>query len=68
MPTEPFYGTSFGKLEQGVILMCSRDGFFQHFVIEGEEFKEAKHQFLRRLDEFYSGMDNNSDALVSGTG
>ena len=28
----------------------------------------AKHQFLRRLDEFYSGMDNNSDALVSGTG
>ena len=65
MAHDAVYGTN---IEQGVILMCSRDGFFQHFVIEGEEFREAKHQFLRRLDEFYSGMDNNGDALVSGAG
>jgi hypothetical protein len=37
-------------------------------MIEGEEFRDAKHKFLRRLDEFYSSMDNNSDVVVSGTG
>ena len=65
MAHDAVYGTS---IEQGVIMMCSKDGYYQQFMIEGEEFREAKHQFLRRLDEFYSGMDNNSDALVSGTG
>ena len=65
MAHDAVYGTN---IEQGVILMCSRDGFFQHFVIEGEEFRQAKHKFLGRLDEFYNGMGNNSDAVVSGTG
>ena len=65
MAHDAVYGTS---IEQGVIMMCSKDGYYQQFMIEGEEFRDAKHQFLRRLDEFYSGMDNNSDALVSGTG
>ena len=46
-------------------MMCSKDGFYQQFVIEGEEFRDAKHNFLRRLDGFYS-MDNNSDAVVRG--
>ena len=65
MAHDAVYGTS---IEQGVIMMCSKDGYYQQFMIEGEEFRDAKHQFLRRLDEFYSGMDNNSDALVSGAG
>ena len=46
-------------------MMCSKDGFYQQFVIEGKEFKDAKHKFLGRLDGFYS-MDNNSDAVVRG--
>ena len=33
-------------------------------MIEGDEFRQAKHNFLGRLDEFYS-MDNNSAAVVS---
>ena len=65
MAHDAVYGTS---IEQGVIMMCSKDGYYQQFVIEGEEFRDAKHKFLGRLDEFYSSMDNNSDALVSGTG
>ena len=65
MAHDAVYGTN---IEQGVILMCSRDGFFQHFVIEGEEFRQAKYNFLGRLSEFYSSMDNNSNALVSGAG
>ena len=54
------YGTS---IEQGIIMMCSKDGFYQQFMIEGEEFRDAKHKFLGRLDEFYS-MDNNSTTVV----
>ena len=65
MAHDAVYGTS---IEQGVIMMCSKDGYYQQFMIEGDEFRRAKHKFLGRLDEFYSGMDNNSDALVSGTG
>ena len=65
MAHDAVYGTS---IEQGVIMMCSKDGYYQQFVIEGEEFRDAKHKFLGRLDEFYSSMDNNSDAVVSGSG
>ena len=42
-------------IELGVIMMCSKDGYYQQFVIEGKEFRDAKHEFLRRLDQFYGG-------------
>ena len=60
MAHDAVYGTS---IEQGIIMMCSKDGFYQQFMIEGEEFRDAKHKFLGRLDEFYS-MDNNSTTVV----
>jgi|TARA_R110000796_G_scaffold137484_1_gene253606 ATP-dependent exoDNAse (exonuclease V) beta subunit len=41
-------------IEKGVILMCSKDLYYQEFVIEGKEYRSAKHGFLRRLDQFYS--------------
>ena len=65
MAHDAVYGTS---IEQGVIMMCSKDGYYQQFMIEGDEFRQAKHKFLGRLDEFYNDMGNNSDAVVSGTG
>ena len=65
MAHDAVYGTS---IEQGVIMMCSKDGYYQQFMIEGEEFRQAKHEFLGRVNEFYSSMDNNSDAVVSGSG
>jgi len=63
MAHDAVYGTT---IEQGVIMMCSKDGFYQQFVIEGKEFQQAKHKFLGRIDEYYNRMDNNSDALVRG--
>ena len=60
MAHDAVYGTS---IEQGVIMMCSKDGFYQQFMIEGEEFRSAKHNFLRRLNEFYN-LDNNSEPVV----
>ena len=62
MAHDAVYGTN---IEQGVIMMCSKDGFYQQFVIEGKEFRDAKHKFLGRLNEFYN-LDNNSDAVVRG--
>ena len=63
MAHDIIYGTEINK---GVIMMCSKDLYYQEFVIKGEEFREAKHKFLGRLDEFYNSMDNNSNALVGG--
>jgi len=36
-----------------VIMMCSKDNYYQEFVIEGKEFQKYKHNFLRRVDEYY---------------
>ena len=44
------YGT---KIDQGVILMCTPDCYFQKFVIRGKEFVKHQHNFLRRLDQYY---------------
>ena len=41
------------QIDQGVILMCTPDCFFQKFVVRGKEFVKYQHQFLRRLDEYY---------------
>ena len=62
MAHDAVYGTA---IEQGVIMMCSKDGYYQQFMIEGDEFRQAKHNFLGRLNEFYN-MDNNSTSVVSG--
>jgi len=50
MAHDAVYGTS---IEKGVIMMCSKDLYYQEFVIEGEEYRAAQHDFLRRLDQFY---------------
>ena len=34
------------QIQQGVILMCSKDGCFQKFVVSDKEFKEYKYAFL----------------------
>ena len=47
-------------VEQGVILMCSKDGFFQKFTSNGEEFTSFKHKFLKKVGEFYQKRGNRS--------
>jgi hypothetical protein len=51
------YRTSITK---GVIMMCSKDLYYQEFVIEGLELQKYKHNFLRKVDQYY--------AQNSGTG
>ena len=44
------FGTS---IEQGVILMCTPDNFFQRFIVNGSEFREWKWKWLRKIDQYY---------------
>ena len=41
------------KITKGVVMMCSKDNYYQEFIVEGEEFKKYAHNFLRRVDEYY---------------
>jgi len=41
------------QITKGVVMMCTKDNYYQQFVIEGEEFKKSMHNFLRRVDEYY---------------
>ena len=49
------------KITKGVVMMCTKDNYYQEFVIEGLEFQKYMHNFLRRVDEYY-----NSRAKTSG--
>ena len=51
------FGTSIAK---GVVMMCSKDNYYQEFIVEGEEFKKYAHNFLRRVDEYYSSRAKTS--------
>jgi genome maintenance exonuclease 1 len=41
------------KIQSGIILMCSKDCFFQKFEVHDEEFQGYMHEFLRRVDQYY---------------
>jgi genome maintenance exonuclease 1 len=45
------YGTN---IQKGVNLICTKDNFYQEFIFEGEEFKKAKYDWLRRVDQYYN--------------
>ena len=44
------YGT---RIEQGVIMMCTPDLFYQQFVLNGSRFRQYKWKWLWRLSEYY---------------
>lgn len=41
------------EIQTGVILMCSQNFEFQHWVIEGKEFEEHLDRWLSRVEKFY---------------
>ena len=47
------------EITKGVVMMCSKDNYYQEFVIEGKEFQKYKHDFLRRVDEYYKQRSSN---------
>ena len=41
------------NIEQGIIMMCTPELYFQEFKFEGEEMRRYRHQFLARLSEYH---------------
>ena len=41
------------KIEQGIIMVCTPDLYYQEFVVSGAELRQWKHKFLKRLDMYY---------------
>ena len=41
------------NIEQGVIMVCTPDLYYQEFVVSGAELRQYKHKFLKRLDSYH---------------
>ena len=50
------------QIEQGVILMCTPDNFFQKFTVNGREFRELKWEWLQKVDKYY--VTNKSQSVA----
>ena len=44
------------EIEQGVVLMCSRDLTFQRFELEGEKFVRATNAFMKKLNAYNASI------------
>ena len=42
------------EIQSGIILMCSKDGFFQKFEVSDKEFQVYMHTFLKKVDQYYA--------------
>ena len=47
------------NITKGVVMMCSKDNYYQEFVVEGTKFQQYQHDFLRRVNEYYQKRDRN---------
>ena len=41
------------NIQQGVVLMCSKDGYFQEFIVSERDFQKYQHEWLKRVDLYY---------------
>ena len=44
------------EIQSGIILMCSKDGFFQKFEVSDKEFQGYMHTFLKKVDQYYQNV------------
>ena len=41
------------QIEQGIIMVCTPDLYYQEFKVNGAELRQWKHKFLKRLDMYH---------------
>jgi len=41
------------QIQQGVIMVCTPDLYYQEFKCEGEKMRHYRHEFLKRLSQFH---------------
>ena len=49
------------SIEQCIIMICTPDLYYQEFRIDGANLRRAKHDFLRRLDQYYDLMQDEKE-------
>ena len=53
------------KIEQGIIMVCTPDLYYQEFLVNWAELRQWKHKFLKRLDMYYDlKFDEKENANV----
>ena len=56
------------NIEQGVIMVCTPDLYYQEFIVSGAELRQYKHKFLKRLDMYHElKFDEKEKANVNIT-
>jgi len=51
------YGTD---IDQGVILMCTPDCFFQRFIINGKRFREYTDKWKQKVEQYYENLEKKN--------
>ena len=51
------------QIEQGVIMMCTPDLYYQEFKIQGAELRSWKHKFLKRLNMYHELKFDEKEAV-----
>ena len=41
------------KIQQGIIMICTPDCYYQEFKFQDSDLRREKHNFLKRLNEYY---------------
>jgi genome maintenance exonuclease 1 len=41
------------NIQQGIIMVCTPDLYYQEFKFSGPELRSWKHKFLKRLDQYF---------------
>ena len=49
------------SIEQCIIMICTPDLYYQEFRIEGTNLRRAKHDFLRRLNQYYDLIQDEKE-------
>ena len=58
MAHDAYYGST---IEQGVIMVCTPDLYYQEFKCSGAELKSYKHKFLKRLDHYHELINDEKE-------
>ena len=49
------------KITKGVIMMCSKDHYYQEFIVEGKEFQKYKHNWLDKVSQYYQQKEKKNE-------
>ena len=44
------------NITKGVVMICTKDLFYQEFIVQGLEFKKYMHMFLKKVDQYYEQL------------